>query len=351
MEKFIFVLGRNPELSLAEIKSHLFTQKIKFNVLSSNSLAALIETDSLSCKEVIKHLGGTLKIGRTFNSMDNLYLGTSNKIKYGLSNYDDLDISDYHLALKNYFKRIKLKAMLKKSQSGLPYLSPSESKNVTEVLQFSGYYAKTEAIFDGKYLSHLDSDRPISGQKNSTPLRLSRIMLNLAEVNNGSKILNPYCKIGSIAQEALFFGASVKVSDPNLENQKSTKSNLEWVKIECHPKGSYTIERNLQKIKGRNFLCICEPPLGPFFRALPNESQAKSALRALYPVYNELMDQIYPLSQKIVIISPVYRVRNDSEVPFNFETVLSRFKFAKIANYRYESPSSKIVRIIWVLTK
>jgi tRNA G10 N-methylase Trm11 len=351
MEKFIFVIGRNPALSIAELEAYFTSRNISFKIFMQNNLAIVAKTGSFSSKEAIKRLGGTLKIGRVIDNFDNLYLGTKNKVRYGISNYDDADLSQLHADLKAYFKSEKLKAMLKKSQARLPYLSPKESLNVVELLQLGGYFARTEAVFDGKQLEYIDSNRPENELKNSTPIRLSRMMLNLAGVSEKTKVLNPFATTGTITQEALLIGAEVYVSDPRPENLDVTKTNLEWVKKQFNPKGIYIVKRNFNGLKGRDFVTVSEPPMGPFFKYLLHPEQAKNVSKTIYTNYKDLLEEVYSLSKCIVLVTPIFRLRNEKEYRFQFERLLERHKFNSVKSFRYDSPGSKIIREIWVLER
>ena len=59
MNKYIFILGKNPELSQLEITS-LFPQK---NIYYKSDQCLIIESDELNIANIQKRLGGTIKIG------------------------------------------------------------------------------------------------------------------------------------------------------------------------------------------------------------------------------------------------------------------------------------------------
>ncbi|MDD3678969.1 MAG: hypothetical protein PHT36_01860, partial [Patescibacteria group bacterium] len=63
-ENYIFVLGSNPALSLAEIIS-LFS---KDKILDSSREVTLLNTNKLN-PEIINHLGGTIKVAQVFGEM------------------------------------------------------------------------------------------------------------------------------------------------------------------------------------------------------------------------------------------------------------------------------------------
>ncbi len=61
--KYFFILGKNPNLSIAEIKTVLGD----FSIESINQAVLIVQTPTvLNSAEIIKKLGGTVKIGQNF---------------------------------------------------------------------------------------------------------------------------------------------------------------------------------------------------------------------------------------------------------------------------------------------
>ena len=87
MQKYIFILGRDPELSQKELFSYLEARKIQYLVLDSSKVALILQIKDISPEKLIKDLGGTQKIARVIDSFDNLYMGTKNKVRYAISKY------------------------------------------------------------------------------------------------------------------------------------------------------------------------------------------------------------------------------------------------------------------------
>ena len=125
METYLFALGRDPALSIAEIESYFTARNIQIKIVETGRHAIVLSTTILPTT-IIKELGGTVTIGRVLSSeprtdrieysldQEPLYTGTKNKITYSLTGFEtDLDsfLKDY---LKNRFKNEHLKALLKK---------------------------------------------------------------------------------------------------------------------------------------------------------------------------------------------------------------------------------------------
>src|SRR3989344_2651833 len=87
MPKYIFILGRDPELSQKELFSYLEARKISYGVEECSDIACVLEIKTISPEKCIKDLGGTQKIAQVIDSFDNLYMGTKNKVRYAISKY------------------------------------------------------------------------------------------------------------------------------------------------------------------------------------------------------------------------------------------------------------------------
>src|SRR3989344_1309384 len=125
MKLYLFVLGRDPELSKAEIESFLQSNNSEFEILDSDDNIAVIKLNKFN-PNFADQLGGTIKIAEVISNTDdiseiefnlekaNLYQGSKNKLSYSVSGFKtDLD-SFVHDFLKDYFKSVKIKAMFKK---------------------------------------------------------------------------------------------------------------------------------------------------------------------------------------------------------------------------------------------
>ncbi|PIV68736.1 MAG: hypothetical protein COS07_03110, partial [Candidatus Aenigmarchaeota archaeon CG01_land_8_20_14_3_00_37_9] len=67
MSEFIFLHGKNPDISLAEIVSYLEARSIPLRIIESSETFAVIAMESIS-PDMIGSLGGTIKIGEVLFS-------------------------------------------------------------------------------------------------------------------------------------------------------------------------------------------------------------------------------------------------------------------------------------------
>jgi len=122
--KYLFILGRNVELSVAEIKSFFEKEKINFEIISLVENGLLIETEKVFQKGIVEKFGGVISIGEVLSSGNlekisqeldkkNLYSGTGNKLNYVVFDFNGRNYDDILLYLKKRFREEKLKATMK----------------------------------------------------------------------------------------------------------------------------------------------------------------------------------------------------------------------------------------------
>ena len=99
--KYLFILGRNIDLSIAEIKAVL--GNVEF-VLRKNAL--LVELPKVG-DNLIEKFGGVIAIGEVIEDVDKhvLYSGNKNKFNYVVWNFSD-SAEEFSSYLKKRFKHM-----------------------------------------------------------------------------------------------------------------------------------------------------------------------------------------------------------------------------------------------------
>lgn len=149
--KYLFILGRNVELSVAELKSFFEKEKINYKIISLVSNGILIETLKNLPEKIIEKLGGTISIGEVlaegsseqiFRELDkqNLYSGTSNKLNYVIYDFNSKNFDDVHLYLKHRFKEERMKATEKKLTGNIKLQSGEFAPNLASNLIGQQYF-------------------------------------------------------------------------------------------------------------------------------------------------------------------------------------------------------------------
>jgi len=347
MKSFVFIHGKNPELSLAEIVSYLEFRDVEFEVKETAKTFTVIEARSLP-KDMMEFLGGTIKIGEILHSskrggMDYLKGGIEEgidfdkefgslpeKLVFGVSVYDSRkDFKIFSGFFKDWFKENGKSAKyvnVPNDRSGLNHIEVIMNKLIedsVEILVCLGkkvYVGRTSAVHNPFEFQRRDMKRPVQRPIYAIPPRLCRIMINMA--GKGGTLLDPYCGIGSILQEAVLMGFDVKGTDIDIKCVKGSLKNLKWLekiyKLNIRGLRSRIRKGDSRKISsyfGRNSIdaVVTEPYLGPPLKKKPGLEKAKKIIDEVTPLYQRSLEEMLKIlkpGSRIVIISPRFATNN-----------------------------------------
>tara|TARA_Y100000310_G_scaffold343864_1_gene453559 strand:+ start:3141 stop:4226 length:1086 start_codon:yes stop_codon:yes gene_type:complete len=360
MKDYLFILGRDEDLSYLELLSYLQSRKIKYNVVGRRGNAVVLSLGEFSLSNAILDLGGIVKIGEVLGKVEDLdsfslYEGKSNNIRYGVLGFDE-DISYLFKYLKRRFKEEKLKAVYK------PHgFTPSSFKEgMIEFLLFDGLVFRVVAVFGPKIYKARDLGRPRNDFKRNISIRLAKIMINLSGVKRGDRLLDPFCGVGVVLQEAGLMGCNVVGVDKDKNMVKASFANMKWLGKEVNNwkivKGDSS---QIDKYVSTGFdSIVTEPDLGTYWKKLPGDEEAKKELKRLEKLYADFLIEVKGLLKRqgrLVMVVPVFKTKTRKRMTMDFES-LSRdagFKKFEICDvkipYVYNKRGSKIDREIWVL--
>ena len=275
--KYLFILGRNIDLSVAEVFA--FLKRFGIGVLGSEQKdnGLLVEIDGLLPLGAVDKLGGTIAIGEVLSDdlgkLDGkaLYAGSENKFNYVIWEFGDAgEFRDY---LKKRFKDEKLKTSEKrlrgllKTQSGeeIPIIG---SKNIAEqFFVFGENYGKILQSSDYEALEKRDMEKPARRGMLAISPRLGKIMINFSQVKEGEILLDPFCGIGSILQEALLQEIKVVGIDVVESAIDGAQKNLEWGKFS--KKNYQLINDDSRKVEiDKVDVLVAEPDLGETLKSV-----------------------------------------------------------------------------------
>lgn len=365
----MFILGRDPELSLLELKSYLDARKIKHELVDYSEKAAFLKLPQLDFGAMIKDLGGTSKIGEVFGDLDkiSLFNTTSNKISYAISVYDGTDVDGFKVELKQKFKKEKLKANLKNPGHEDGFLGPSEvvkhelvAKGF-EILVCNDVYAKTVAVFNPFEYEARDEARPAQRPLEMVSIRLAKILINLSGAKPGMKVLDPFCGIGVILQEAMLMNIDSIGIDISKDAFIASLKNVEWTKSKFNCNANAKV-LNSDSTKPFNVKADCvatEPYLGPLLKKIPMENEAVKIAAELKRMYDSLLKSLSQSIQgKIAIVTPKFRLYSGKRITLGFENIAESngYKVSKILPdiklpINYVGQRGIIEREIWVLER
>ncbi len=371
MRDYIFILGRNPELSLAEIISYFKSSDIVYELKSKgvDVVVFLLDENKVDFNKMINSLGGTLKIGEVIseNDFDDLipYEGADSKLKYCISSYgDDYLLLDFKKYLKKWFKSQKIKAVHKKSN--VEKLTPRDvGRKTIEYLVYGRYAAKVIAVSNPSEYKKRDQNRPVNDFLKNTSIRLAKIMVNLSQAKKNELFLDPFCGTGVILQEAMLNDINVIGIDLDGKSAVAAQKNCDWINKKYGLKKGFRIITGDSTQMKRYFTSssvdavATEPYMGPYLNDLPPISEATKISKELEILYFGVLKNLKKVIRKdakIAIIVPTFKVKKGETVEFDFLAMLKNlgFEIAELDEnvqfpIEYVDKKSKIIRNIYVL--
>ncbi|MGH7218612.1 MAG: TRM11 family SAM-dependent methyltransferase [Candidatus Microsaccharimonas sp.] len=251
---YIALLGRQPELSIAELE-RVF-QKVSW----VSPQTALIETENTID---IQQFGGSQKIGRVSLTLETTdwrrisdsivkhyskhWAAATGKITLGLSAYDlttsPREVQKVGLLLKSKLKNGDVSLRLVPNQEvALSSATAHHNKlglsdNKIELLIIKGdrqtIIAESIGAQNITALAARDQGRPRRDAfVGMLPPKLAQIMINLAvgpSTGTKQRILDPFCGTGVLLQEAALMGNAVYGTDLSEKMIRYTRDNLNWL--------------------------------------------------------------------------------------------------------------------------
>jgi tRNA G10 N-methylase Trm11 len=342
-KKSFLILGRQSQIAFAEIYQY-FGSKIVIEEYSQNAVVLNDDKIGGSAPSVF---GGVPKSGfiiippsQRYGEMKNMnekllseillkFTKSEGKFNFGLSGYDigrkvdKKDIKNLGLRVKNIIKESGFSVRLVESR-GETLSSADVVKNKllgkgVELCLFFGkeeiLVGKTEAVQPFEDYSDRDYGRPSRDMKRGMiPPKLALSMVNMSGAKPGSIILDPFCGIGTILQEALLAGYEVIGADIDESATRDAKKNIKWLLEKNISKSSeYKIEtcdaRNIGRIVPSNSVdaIVSELDLGPALSGREDEKKIFSIARSLSEFYSEAlvkMSEVLKKQGRAVLVMP-----------------------------------------------
>lgn len=252
------ILGRQPRLGLIELES----------LFGAASVTPIGESAALVDGEVtLAHLGGSLKLAKVLTELpttnwaqlceyltthlpEHLHHVPEGKFKLGLSVYG-LKVTKEQL----FRAGLELKKVCRANKRSVRVIPNTDTAlNSAQVIhnQLTGplgwellfvrhnnktILAQTTAVQDVDDYARRDYGRPNRDAfVGMLPPKLAQQMLNLAGVQPGETVLDPFCGTGVVLQEAALRGCRAYGTDINEKMVRYTRDNLVWLKA------TYTID-------------------------------------------------------------------------------------------------------------
>lgn len=367
--KYLFILGRNPELSIAEIFSYFEKEKNRIINYEKDKYSLLLDLEEVVEAGITQSLGGTIAVGKVMaegefgeisKQLDTqeIYYGTSNKMNYCIWNFSHDNtynkIAEY---LKKRFREERLKAV-EKNLNGFMELQEggrvkiSKSRTDEEYFVFGKTFGKIIEKTDYKKIEERDMTKPERREKLAISPRLAKIMINLSQVKEGETLTDPFCGVGVILTEALLQKIKVVGIDIDSDAINGAIQNLGWAHFK---KEDYKlrVDNSRDCSIDETDVLVTEPDLGETLKKMVQENVAKKMLYKfellMISVLNNLKNKV---RGRIVFSSPYILLNTKKRVGCNIEKILyeTGLKLVKgpLAEYRKDKVVS---REIFVLQK
>ena len=217
-------------------------------------------------------------------------------------------------------------------------------ENKAEILFCIGrtetWVATTVAVHNPFEFQKRDIYKPNQRKIFGMPPRLGRIMVNLSSCKAGKTLLDPFCGVGTILQEALLEKAMVVGMDVNPWCVKAATENLDWLVREYGLKDADfrvlqgDVNRLVEKIGQETMDCIvCEPDLGPALRQVPTGPYAEKIIQKLEPLYFGFFEQAFGALKpggRLVLVTPYIKTRSGQAVMMPISKKLESLGFKNV---------------------
>jgi tRNA G10 N-methylase Trm11 len=367
-DRFILVTAQG-ELSLAEAAAYLNKTGAFFQIESSSSQTAVLYAPRLDTKKMMNRLGGLFKIGSAaciFNEKDiddtdtlvtklnaaKFYDWVDDKARWSISTYSDETgfNPDLPELLQEYFKQ-----RLRKDHVSKPrYVPPKHARQndqeiiadelIRQGIMNGGFEIMAAHIADKYYVGRTleaisneeyrkrDLGRPVQNPRLTIPPKIARILINLTGLGPGQSLLDPFCGLGTILQEAAILGIHITGCDIRGDRVEGAAENLKWLTETYHLK-IRDVEKHVFKADAKNLSQIIkrpidgiatEPILLPPLRSYPSETTATKMLQEAAETYEETIPEIAAVLRrrgKLVLVAPYIQTNRGSQVSFNLEDV------------------------------
>lgn len=391
---YVSLLGRQPELSMAELESVFGKNK----VTRASTDTAIIDAADLN----LNHFGGVLKYGKIVHEIDqsqNDGASLDLAARYIVNHYTKkwqtadskitLGISAYNLRVSpRSIQKIglELKSKLKKSSVSLRLIPNQEidlstatshnnrlglSENKVELIiikTWSGkiIIAQSCGVQNINAYTKRDRERPKRDAfVGMLPPKLAQIMINLAtgqlDKTNDILVLDPFCGTGTVLQEALLRDFNVYGSDINPKMIDFTRANLDWLKqthkyatgkifdleVADATTASWKNAKNISAV-------VCETYLGQPFSAPPSPEKLEQVVGNCNNIISQFLRNISPqLNPEAVlcIAAPAWQDKNYKFTHLPLIKDLAKLGYKNITpdNLFYFRPDQVVARQILVL--
>lgn len=379
--KYLFLLGRNEALSLAELRA------VFPDVHFEKKFDGFFEGDVTfeNPQKFLDRIGGVLQIlevikkdipmvdieNSLFEILKEKFHGQTSKVTFGLNAYGNLknSLRTYLLNVKKKLKAEGLKVrFVNKNFQNVARGVIFEEKLISQGIDLSIFpdgpnvtIAKTVALQDVEGYEKRDYGKPFRDAKSGMlPPKLAQVMINIAVGNKNfdGTIFDPFCGTGTVLMEAVLMGYPAIGSDMDVKMVEGAKKNLEWLGKNGHvfqeDARKITAEQIIPHLSGKKLAIVTEPYLGPpLTHAIPSGklNQIMAELEILYLNFFQNLKKCVPKGTVSVFLFPCFRVERSWQFLPGIVEKIKALGYSEVALSQsgrliYERPDQMVGRVI-----
>lgn len=372
MNKYLFKLGHQPELSKAEIKALFNAHNIEAEFLFVNNNFFAKTSQKIDVNLLNKELGGTIYIAKKIcDSLDHVI-----EIAKYLSETTDGKIA-FSIHGKKKREALAVKKLLKSQGRSVRYIEykntativyNSLDKKGTDISIIDSELYATVSVQDINEYAERDFGKPgADGFSGMLPPKLARIMINIGRGELDGKsieqciLLDAFCGSGVVLLEALNLGyKNILGSDLSQKAVDDTTKNIEWYTKQQHlevtSKVTLQDAQTMSELYDENAidLIISEPYMGKPLRGNEKYKTLEIQAEELSKLYTNSLKEISKILKPggvTVFLVPTFHNKEGNVVPEFYEIPEELHYVSEEKHYSYHREGQHLTRVLHVLKK
>lgn len=380
MTSYIFVLGRVPDMALAELAT-FFPDIRKI----SQYVAASDHSPDSSPDTLITKLAGTVKIAVALGHVDTIsaqsvapfIAAAKEKIVFGVSVYGEerkvprrlLEDMKHMIELGGGSARF-VEARGASTLSSVVVVK-DKLQELVLVKENQGYMVgRTVAVQPFEAWGDRDFGRPYADARSGMlPPKVARMVVNIADQSRDPErplaqktLLDPFCGMGTILAEALMMGWNAMGSDISPEVVEKARGNLHWLtqKNQSLPGVTFRLEvADAVHVSGSVTpesvdAIVTEPYMGDA-GATHHESRIKNVVKGLEKLYIGCLRDWHGILKKngiIVMALPFYDIHGKTYFVKKVIDMCEMLGYTTLAGpIEYSRPQAMVKRLFYIFRK
>ena len=250
--KYLVVLGRQPEISLAELEAQLPDARfLKTQVLDESCRVFSVSHIN---ENIFSQLGGVIKAAVKLGKKPIEFLQDlpGGKLTIGISDYskkaskktaqiEALKLKKILVRHERSVRAVENKDAVLSTATSLHNGLSGKNERKVELIKADDEWYRVIFVQDIDAYAKRDQARPARDAKvGMLPPKLAQILINLCgPLAPGATVLDPFCGTGVVLQEALLMGYQAYGTDISEKMVEYSKKNLTWLKesAKCSVRG------------------------------------------------------------------------------------------------------------------